>query len=142
MNGRPQFFVACAVIFNDDGKILLTKRNNPSSPEVHNKWQLPGGSVDNAEHPMDAAIREVKEETGLTIEILSDRPFVFSHTFSDGTHVILIVYKANYISGEVDISQDLEETNAAKWFSPDEIFDLPTLPETNEIITAVTASTD
>lgn len=142
MNGRPQFFVACAVIFNDEGKILLTKRHNPSNLEVHDKWQLPGGSVDNAEHPMDAAIREVKEETGLRVEILSRRPFVFSHTFGDGTHVILIVYKSKYLSGEVDISQDLEETNAAKWFYPHEICDLPTLPETNEIITAVTASAD
>ncbi len=142
MNGRLQFFVACAVIFNDDGKILLTKRNNPSNPEVHNKWQLPGGSVDNAEHPLDAAIREVKEETSLTIEILSNRPFVFSHTFNDRTHVVLIVYKTKYISGEVDISRDLEETNEAKWFSPSEIYDLQTLPETNEIIATVTASTD
>lgn len=137
-----QYFVACAVIFNKDGKILLTKRNNPGNSEVHNKWQLPGGSVDNAEHPMDSAIREVKEETGLIVQILSKRPFIFSHTFSDGVHVVLIVYKANYVSGEVDISQDLDETLDAKWFSPSEIFDLPTLPETNEIIKATTSSND
>ncbi len=140
---RPkQFFVSCAVIFNTKGEILLTKRNNPANPEVHNKWQLPGGSVDNAEHPQDAAIREVLEETGLTIKILSSRPFIFSHTFSDRTHVVLIVYKAAYVSGEVDISRDLDETMDARWFLPTEIFSLSTLPETNEIIKATTASND
>lgn len=140
MSQPTQYFVACTVIFNKEGKVLLTKRNNPGNSEVHNKWQLPGGSVDNAEHPMDSAIREVKEETGLTIQIISERPFIFSHTFSDGVHVVLIVYIANYVSGEVDISQDLDETLEAKWFLPSEISRLPTLPETNEIIQATTSS--
>jgi 8-oxo-dGTP diphosphatase len=142
MSEPLQYFVACAVIFNNDGRILLTKRNNPNNSEVHNKWQLPGGSVDNAEHPLKAAIREVKEETGLTIKILSERPFIFSHTFIDEVHVILIVYKAKYISGKVDISQDLDETLDAKWFLPSEIPELQTLPETNEIIKATTTSND
>ena len=132
-----QYFVACAVIFNDKGQLLLTKRNNPSNSEVHNKWQFPGGSVERGEHPKDSTLREVKEETGLTVEITSARPFVFSHTFHDKVHVVLIVYKARYISGTLDISADLEETLDAKWFAPTEIAGLESMPETVEIIQAV-----
>lgn len=134
---QRQYFVACAVIFNDNGQILLTKRNNPQSVEVHGKWQLPGGSVELGEHPKDAAIREVQEETNLTINIESDRPFVFSHTFTNGVHVVLLVYKAKYVSGQLDISNDLEETLDAKWFEPQEIATLSSLPETNAIIQAI-----
>jgi mutator protein MutT len=140
MDNYKQYFVACAVIFRKDGKILLTKRNHPSNNEVHNKWQFPGGSVDSGEHPIESAVREVREETGLTVNISATRPFIFSHTFNDGTHVILIVYKAQYVSGNLDISHDLDETSDAQWFTPDEIKHLDSLPETNEIIAAVIAT--
>lgn len=132
-----QYFVACAAIINDQGQILLTKRYNPSNTEVHDKWQLPGGSVDQGEHPIQSATREVKEETGLTVDITSKRPFVFSHVFKNNVHIVLIVYKARYKKGELDISLDLEETSDARWFHPKEIAHLDSLPETNEIIEAI-----
>ncbi len=132
-----QYFVACAVILNDHGKILLTKRHNPNNPEVHDKWQLPGGSVDFGEHPSQSAIREVKEETNLSIKHLSDKPFIFSHTFKNSVHVVLIVYKTILVSGELDISGDPDETNDAKWLELDEIKHLNSLPETYEIVSTI-----
>lgn len=134
-DNRQQYFVAAAVIFNDEGKVLITKRHSPSNPEVHNKWQFPGGSVDYGEHPKEAALREIQEETGLTIQITADKPVVFSHVFKNHqAHIVLMVYKAQFVSGELNISHDLEETSEAQWVDPQEIASLPTLPQTQETL--------
>lgn len=49
-------------IFNDKGEVLLQKRADS------NKWGFPGGVIELGETPQMAAIREVKEETGLDVE--------------------------------------------------------------------------
>ena len=129
-----QYFIACAVIFNKEGKVLLTKRHNPKNTEVHNKWQIPGGGVEHSEHPKDSALREVSEETGITISLLVDHPQVYSHTFHNGAHIVMFIYIADYTSGEVDISADTDETSDFGWFSLEEVLQLDSLPETTRII--------
>jgi 8-oxo-dGTP diphosphatase len=52
---------ADALFWNDKGELLIVKTN------YKDYWQLPGGVVDEAESPLDAAVREVKEELGLDI---------------------------------------------------------------------------
>jgi 8-oxo-dGTP diphosphatase len=63
---RPLFQVfAAAVILDEEKNILLVK----STYNRLHPWGLPGGSLEYGEHPEDAVIREVQEETGLTIGI-------------------------------------------------------------------------
>ena len=63
---RPLFQVfAAAVIFDQDKNVLLVK----STYQRFHPWGLPGGSLEYGEHPQEAAIREVWEETGLNIGI-------------------------------------------------------------------------
>lgn len=63
---RPLFQVfAVAVIFNSDKQILLVK----STYQRFHPWGLPGGSLEYGEHPENAVVRELFEETGLNIEI-------------------------------------------------------------------------
>ena len=57
---------AVKAIIIKDGKILLLQRNKPTFIS----WDLPGGLVENGEIPKQALIREVKEETGLSIDIV------------------------------------------------------------------------
>lgn len=53
---------ATVLIFNDQGKILaVSRKNNP------NDFGLPGGKVDADETPAQAAVRELREETGLAL---------------------------------------------------------------------------
>jgi 8-oxo-dGTP pyrophosphatase MutT (NUDIX family) len=58
----PRKRVAAAVLFTDgDGRVLLVE------PTYKEHWEVPGGSVEVDEAPYAAAVREVKEELGLSI---------------------------------------------------------------------------
>lgn len=54
---------SCAVVFDDQGRILLTQR------EDYEVWCLPGGHVEKNESLATAAIREIREETGIRAEL-------------------------------------------------------------------------
>ena len=53
---------AAAFIVNDEGKVLLVKHTYGRL-----NWELPGGGAESNESPVETAIREVREETGLTV---------------------------------------------------------------------------
>lgn len=103
-------------IFNDKGEVLLQHRGD------FDKWGFPGGAVELGETPEQAAIREVKEETGLEVEI---RRLVGIYTDcdmeypnGDKAQSICIVYEFQVVDGELVC--DGGETLELKWFSLDE----------------------
>lgn len=57
--------VAAYAVVVDDDRILLAHWNSPTRPA----WTMPGGGLDPGEDPMDAAVREVLEETGFHVEL-------------------------------------------------------------------------
>ena len=60
-----------AIIFNDKEEILLIKRKFIGEDRTtSNMWSVPGGEVNFGEKAEDAAIREVKEEIGVDVEII------------------------------------------------------------------------
>ena len=65
---RPITYIACGVMYNDEGKILMAKRkaNNPNHP---NKWEFPGGKKEHGETIFECLEREWKEEMNLFIDI-------------------------------------------------------------------------
>ena len=56
--------VSKAVIIKENGALLLLRSAGEKFP---NKWDLPGGHIHIGEDPKDGLIREVKEETGVTL---------------------------------------------------------------------------
>ena len=70
MPTRPQFILwAFGIIRNEEGKILRVQRNDIQRNGDYSRT-LPWWGVEDNESPRDAAIREVKEETGLDVEIV------------------------------------------------------------------------
>jgi 8-oxo-dGTP pyrophosphatase MutT (NUDIX family) len=83
---------------------------------------LPKGLIDPGEKPLEAALREVREETGIVavpIVKLGDIKYVYVRSWGDGKRVFKIVsfYLLRYESGEIDnISEDMRvEVGRAKW---------------------------
>jgi 8-oxo-dGTP pyrophosphatase MutT (NUDIX family) len=83
---------------------------------------LPKGLVDPGEKPQAAAVREVREETGIVAEPvtkLSDNKYVYVRTWGDGKRVFKIVsfYLMRYVSGEIDnLTADMRiEVKQARW---------------------------
>lgn len=61
---RPLFSVgAFAIIFDDEGRVLLCHRRDMDA------WNLPGGGLEPGELPNEGVIREVMEETGLEVDV-------------------------------------------------------------------------
>ena len=102
-----------AIIKNDEGKILLTRRN---VEPFKGQWCLPGGHIDENEKALDAVIREAKEETGLDFE--ADFITYFDEIVPEhGWHAVVLVF-AGRGTGEF-VVQEREVADIA-WFSLEE----------------------
>ena len=91
------------------------------------KWALPSGYIEFEDDFLTAAIREVKEETGLEIEVVSILN-VQSAFLPPDYHFLSIYLLAEVIGGNVSSSDDLEEVS---WFSLSE--DLPEMAFTPDV---------
>ncbi len=105
---------AVALVVDDDGLVMVKRGVEPE----YGKWAFPSGYVDRGEVVESAAMREVKEETGLDVE-LDALIGVYS---LEGSSVVLVVYSAHIVGGEVKVGHD---ALAVKTFSLNE---LPALP--------------
>ncbi len=100
------------------GRVLLIRRKNPP---FQGSWALPGGFVDVGEDPRDACVREMKEETGLTVEVERLGGFYGRPDRDPRGHTCSAVYICRLISGEAAGGDDAAE---ARWFEPALLRDL------------------
>ena len=80
------------VLLNKENKIFVGKRvDNPS-----NFWQMPQGGVDNGENFLDAAYRELKEETGIkkNVELIQEIEGTMTYELPD--HLLGVVWKGKF----------------------------------------------
>jgi 8-oxo-dGTP diphosphatase len=89
------------VCFNDAGDVLLIKRGTP--PRL-GEWSIPGGRLEWGESTKAAALRELKEETGVDAQLVGlidvvDGIFTGRTTGETTRHYVLIDYVARHISG-------------------------------------------
>lgn len=127
-------------VLDDDGRVLLTRRarHMRSFPRA---WVMPGGGVDSGETLTDAVIREITEETGVVVERDGLEPVgLWESAYPTSTeecvekgkgllaHHLVIFFVGRVArsamkdrTGEIKITLQEEETDAAVWLSPIEL---------------------
>lgn len=121
---RPTRIVpgAQAYICDDQGRILLQRRADSGN------WSAPGGVMDVGETLADAAVREVREETGLEIEITgllgiyTDPAHVIAYADGEVRQEFVVAYRARVMRGTLRIS---DESTELQWLHPSELSNLP-----------------
>ena len=108
--------------------VLLIRRGKPPKK---GEWSLPGGRIEPGERAMDAALRELVEETGVTARITALIDVVDGIFSEAGLHYVLIDYAAEWVSGEPVAGDDALE---ARFVPLDQIEALIDWSETRRII--------
>ncbi len=119
-----------AIVVKGDGdetSVLLVKRANPP---FRGMWSLPGGHLEPGEPVLEAAARELKEETGIEAEPLGVA-HIHELLASDGSYYVIIDVLMRYVSGKPRASSDALE---ARFYSLKEALALELTPGSREII--------
>ncbi len=119
LGNRKIILNAAGGVIVKEGKVLLQRRSD------NQKWGLIGGLLELDETYLEAALREVKEETGLTVKPLYFLGIYHNHNMvwanGDKAHTIGAYYAFEIIEGDLRID---EESLELRYFGKDEIPDL------------------
>ena len=97
---------AVGVVCLKGGEVLLIRRGKP--PRM-GEWSLPGGRIEPGERAVDAALRELREETGVEARILGLIDVVDGLFPEAARHYVLIDYLAEWAGGEPVAGDDAAE---------------------------------
>jgi len=114
------------LIINDNNEILILKRSKAAHWNP-NKWILVGGGVEKNESYLEAAIREVKEETTLNVSSLKK----IDEIFSKKENCNIIFYQTNTFTGNVKLN--FENSNY-KWVNKYEYNKYEYVPDVQKLI--------
>ncbi len=127
--------VAACVVKKDPLRFLLHVKNEaadekgiPRNPELVGRWEFPGGMMEYGEEPGKALLREVFEETRLTINI-NRLVYAQSNIYKDGVHYLVLFY-------ECETSQEAAP-EGCRYFEAADVVELKCLPGTLEVIEAL-----
>jgi len=110
---------ATTLVFNDKNELLLNLRADT------NTWGIPSGSMELYETIEETAIRELKEECGITAEklelvaVLSGKEYYFEYPNGDKMCTVIVLFKVMNYSGDVKVSDS--ESKQLKFFPLDNL---------------------
>jgi phosphoglycolate phosphatase len=113
---KPRIEVSAVFIEFNDSILLLHRQNNKSQG---NKWGIPGGKVDKNESALQAAIREVREETGYDI---SKQPIENLGTvyieYNEKDHFIYNIFRTQLEQDPGKVKINFNEHKGFTWVTP------------------------
>ncbi|WP_017585848.1 NUDIX domain-containing protein [Nocardiopsis ganjiahuensis] len=106
-----------AVVLDDDGRLLLHRRSDDG------RWGVPGGILEPEEQPAQAVVREVREETGVEVEVerlssvVGQEPYTYPN--GDRVQILDLAFRCRPVGGELRADDD--ESLEVAWFAPEEV---------------------
>ena len=118
-------FMNMCRITDPEGRWLMQERSDPNYPGVI----FPGGHVEACESFSQSVVREIREETGLTVE--SPRLHAVRHWSEEGVHYVILMYTADRYSGTLKSSGE----GRVFWAFRDEVMQMRQVSDLMEMIT-------
>ncbi len=124
--------VGIGAIIIEDRRVVLVKR---AHPPLQAQWSIPGGVLEVGELMREAAIRESREETGLTVEP-GELLGVYDRVLRDADkrvqyHYVLIDFLCRRVAGDLAAASDAAEV---RWFTREELPALKLAEDTLDVI--------
>ena len=104
---RVHSVAVVGVVVSTGGLVLAARRRDDG------RWEPPGGVLESGERFEDGVVREVHEETGLTVRV-ERLTGVYKNLLRD---VVVLVYRCSPVAGTAGPQ---EETSAVEWVTPEE----------------------
>jgi ADP-ribose pyrophosphatase YjhB (NUDIX family) len=124
--------VGVGAIIIEDARLVLVKR---AHPPLQAEWSIPGGVLEVGELMRQAAVREAREETGLTVEP-GELLGVYDRIVRDADervqyHYVLIDFLCRRVAGDLAAASDAAEV---RWFGQEELAALNLAEDTLDVI--------
>jgi 8-oxo-dGTP diphosphatase len=124
--------VGIGAIIIENARVVLVKR---AHPPLQAEWSIPGGVLEVGELVREAAIREAREETGLTVEP-GELLGVYDRILRDADkrvqyHYVLIDFLCRRVAGDLTAASDAAEV---RWFTREELPALKLAEDTLDVI--------
>lgn len=113
---KPYQIAAKGIIFSEDAVLLLKRSEKERAGNEEHVWDFPGGCLETEEPIMDALKREVMEETGLTVNVIS--PAYIYDDIQGERHLIILKFVCDQPSGQLKLSAEHESYH---WIKMDEL---------------------
>lgn len=128
MNCNGEIEKSCGCIIIEGDKVLLVRQNK-------GHWEFPKGHVEENETEMETAIREVKEETNIDVEIISDKRYVIEYVTDKGRDKQVVYFIAKAVSK--NISRQECEIQTVEWLKFAEALETITYENTKKLFKKV-----
>lgn len=120
---------SCGCIIIQNKKVLLVYEKG------RNFWGFPKGHVEDGETELETALREVKEEVGLDVEINEEKRYVLNYIIRDEIDKTTVLYLAKPKSEEITMQES--EIENVKWCDFNEALDTLTFDNWKELFREV-----
>ncbi|MFZ0773341.1 MAG: NUDIX hydrolase [Candidatus Sulfotelmatobacter sp.] len=124
--------VGVGAVIIEDARVVLVKRRHPP---LRDEWSIPGGVLEVGERVREAAVREAREETGLTVEP-GELLGVYDRVLRNAEqrvqyHYVLIDFLCRRVAGDLAAASDAAEV---RWFTREELAGLKLAEDTIDVI--------